>query len=81
MALTDLWYKNAIVYCLHDFSDKRQRVQFDPKVPRGELLVDVFDEDHSRAEPSGLHTIDLPPYMHRWLRVGAPDSALNRTIR
>jgi len=42
------------------------------------LLVDVFDENHSRSE-SGVHELTLPPYGHRWYRVGAPDNALNRT--
>jgi maltose alpha-D-glucosyltransferase/alpha-amylase len=73
------WRGTSLV-TLHNFSDRRQRVEFDPKVPRGELLVDVFDDNHSRAEPSGAHLIDLPEYAHRWLRVGAPDNALNRSL-
>jgi maltose alpha-D-glucosyltransferase/alpha-amylase len=73
------WRGTSLV-TLHNFSDRRQRVEFDPKVPRGEFLVDVFDDNHSRAEPSGAHLIDLPEYAHRWLRVGAPDNALNRSL-
>jgi maltose alpha-D-glucosyltransferase/alpha-amylase len=73
-------WRGTSLITLHNFSDRRQRVEIDPKVPHSELLVDVFDENHSRAEPSGAHRIDLPEYAHRWLLVGAPDSALNRTI-
>jgi len=73
-------WRGTSLLTLHNFSDRRQRVELDPKVPRGDLLVDVFDENHSRAEPSGAHHIDLPEYGHRWMRVGAPDNALNRSL-
>ena len=73
------WRGTSLV-TLHNFSDRRQRVELDPKVPRGDVLVDVFDDNHSRADPSGSHLIDLPEYAHRWLRVGAPDNALNRSL-
>ena len=73
------WRGTSLV-TLHNFGDRRARVEFDPKVPRGELLVDVFDDNHSRAEASGTHTIDLPAYAHRWLRVGGPDTALQRKL-
>ena len=73
------WRGTSLV-TLHNFTDRRVRVELDPKVPHGELLVDVFDENHSRAEPSGSHRIDLPEYAHRWMRVGAADNALNRRL-
>jgi hypothetical protein len=53
-------------------------VGIDPKTDNSGLLVDLFDENHSRSE-SGTHELTLPPYGHRWYRVGAPDNALNRT--
>jgi maltose alpha-D-glucosyltransferase/alpha-amylase len=73
------WRGTSLV-ALHNFDSRRVKVEFDPKVPRGDLLVDVFDEHHSRAEPSGAHRVELPEYGHRWLRVGGPDNALNRSL-
>jgi len=73
------WRGTSLV-TVHNFTDRRQRVEFDVKVPRGELLVEVFDDDHSRADSSGTHRLDVREYGHRWFRVGAPDNALNRTI-
>jgi maltose alpha-D-glucosyltransferase/alpha-amylase len=62
----------------HNFSARKQTVSVDPKAPGGNLLVNVFDDAHSRSE-GGAHAIPLEPYGHRWFRVGAVDNALNRT--
>jgi hypothetical protein len=62
---------------LHNFSGRRQAVTVDPRTDNKGLLVDVFDEHHSRSE-RGIHHVTLGPYGHRWYRVGAPDNALNR---
>jgi maltose alpha-D-glucosyltransferase / alpha-amylase len=72
-------WRDVSLVTLHNFSDRPQRLTLDPKVPRGDKLIDVFDENHSFADASGAHDIDLPPYGHRWLRVGAADTALDRT--
>jgi Sucrose hydrolase-like, C-terminal domain len=53
-------------------------VAVDPKSDNSGLLVDVFDENHSRSG-NGTHQLTLGPYGHRWYRIGAPDNALNRT--
>ena len=37
------------------------------------MLVDVFDENHSRTE-NGTHELTLRPYGHRWMRIGAIDN-------
>jgi maltose alpha-D-glucosyltransferase/alpha-amylase len=71
-------WRGVSLVTLHNFSDRRRTVRLDPKVPRGDVLVDVFDENHSRADASGTHEIVMPEYGHRWLRVGAADNALNR---
>jgi hypothetical protein len=63
---------------LHNFSSRRQTVAVDPKSDNSRLLVDLFDENHSRSE-NGTHELTLGPYGHRWYRIGAPDTALNRT--
>src|SRR4030095_634742 len=60
------------------FSSRPQSLAIAPRTDNSGLLVDVFDENHSRSE-SGMHEVTLPPYGHRWYRVGAPDNALNRT--
>ena len=70
-------FRGVSMLTLHNFSSRRQTVGVDPKTDNAGLLVDVFDENHSRSE-SGVHEVTLPPYGHRWYRVGAPDNALNR---
>ena len=71
-------FRGVSMLTLHNFSSRRQSFAVHPRTDNSGLLVDVFDENHSRSE-SGLHEITLPPYGHRWYRVGAPDNALNRT--
>jgi hypothetical protein len=44
----------------------------------GAVLCDYFDDDHSRAGASGTHDITLDPFMHKWYRVGGPDTTLKR---
>jgi maltose alpha-D-glucosyltransferase/alpha-amylase len=72
-------WRNTSMLTLHNFSDREQRVSCCVDRPRGEILVDVFDASHSRADQSGTHTIALPPYGARWFRVGSADNALDRT--
>jgi maltose alpha-D-glucosyltransferase/alpha-amylase len=63
----------------HNFSDRKQTVKVDLDCPNGQLLVDVFDEDHLRARKGCHHSVELTPYMAKWYRVGSPDNALNRS--
>ena len=77
LALRYVWRDTAIV-TLHNFADKRQTVRFDVDTEDGGVMCDYFDEDHSRAGASGLHEIELSPYMHKWYRVGGPDTTLKR---
>ena len=70
-------FRGVSMLTLHNFSSRRQTVGVDPKTDNAGLLVDVFDENHSRSE-SGVHEVALPPYGHRWYRVGAADNTLNR---
>jgi maltose alpha-D-glucosyltransferase/alpha-amylase len=71
-------FRGVSMLTLHNFSGRRQTVAVDPRSDNSGLLVDVFDEHHSRSE-SGTHALTLAPYGHRWYRIGAPDNALNRT--
>jgi maltose alpha-D-glucosyltransferase/alpha-amylase len=78
LVLRYLWRGSAFV-AVHNFSEERQTVQFDVKTPNAGELFDVFDEDNSRADAAGRHTLELGPYMHKWYRVGGPDTVLRRT--
>lgn len=62
---------------LHNFSDRRQALALEPGVKGAGLLVDVFDDKHSRSA-NGTHEVKLEPYGYRWFRVGAAANALNR---
>jgi maltose alpha-D-glucosyltransferase / alpha-amylase len=70
-------WRGVSMVTVHNFVDRRQTVVFDPGVDHGNVLVDVFDENHSRAD-NGWHEVKLDPYGYRWFRVGAADNALNR---
>jgi maltose alpha-D-glucosyltransferase/alpha-amylase len=70
-------FRGVSMLTVHNFSGRRQTVAIDPKIDGANVLVDVFDENHSRSD-NGTHRITLGPYAHRWYRVGASDNTLNR---
>ena len=59
--------------------DEEQKVRLRVGASHDELLVDVFDDRHSRRQNDGQHRITLEPYAWRWYRVGAPDNILDRS--
>ena len=69
---------NAVI-TVHNFADAPQTVHFDVGLADSGMLCDVFDDDHSRADATGHHTLHLDPYMHKWYRVGGPDTTPRRT--
>jgi maltose alpha-D-glucosyltransferase/alpha-amylase len=71
-------FRGVSMLTLHNFSNRPRAVAVDTRVNGGNLLTDVFDENHSRAE-NGTHELKLPAYGHRWMRVGAIDNTLNRS--
>ncbi len=71
-------FRGVSMLTVHNFSNRAKTAVVEPKVKGGNVLTDVFDENHSRTE-NGVHQIKMPPYGHRWMRVGAIDNALNRT--
>ena len=77
LALRYVW-RNTAILTLHNFADRAQTVHLDVGTDDGGMLCDYFDEDHSRAADSGRHEIRLGPYMHKWYRVGGPDTTLER---
>jgi maltose alpha-D-glucosyltransferase/alpha-amylase len=72
-------WRNTSLVTLHNFNDAKVRCVLEVKTPRGDTLVDVFDDRGSHADASGRHHIVLEPYGYRWLRVGSPDNTLRRT--
>jgi maltose alpha-D-glucosyltransferase / alpha-amylase len=71
-------FRGVSMLTLHNFANRPRTVAIDPKVKGGNMLTDVFDENHSRSE-NGTHHFKMPAYGHRWMRVGAIDNALSRT--
>ncbi len=69
------WRETSLV-TLHNFSDRRQTVRLKANCNHDDLLVEIFDGRHSRAENDGVHRIRLEPYAWRWFRVGAADTTL-----
>jgi maltose alpha-D-glucosyltransferase/alpha-amylase len=78
LALRYDWRRTSLV-TLHNFADRTERVNLKIGSDRGDLLVDVFDDHHSRARNNGAHSITLPPYGWRWFRVGGADNTLDRS--
>jgi maltose alpha-D-glucosyltransferase/alpha-amylase len=78
LVLRYVWRDVSFV-AVHNFSDKKQVVRFDVGRPDDGQLFDVFDENHSRADASGRHRIQLGPYSHKWYRVGASDTTPKRS--
>jgi maltose alpha-D-glucosyltransferase/alpha-amylase len=64
---------------LHNFSDRGHRVRLKVGCRHDEMLVEVFNGRHSRAQNDGSHRINMEPYAWRWFRVGAADNTLDRS--
>lgn len=63
---------------VHNFSKKPQTARFDIDCDGGGDLFDVFDEDHSKVNAAGYHSLKLAPYMNKWFRVGGSDTTPER---
>jgi maltose alpha-D-glucosyltransferase / alpha-amylase len=73
------WLNNSVL-TLHNFSGQPLEIEFNPGVhDRGELLVNLLTEDHSRAGKQGRHSVVLEGYGYRWYRVGGLDYLLVRS--
>ena len=71
------WRGNSIIV-VHNFANRPQSVRIRPGVDGGDRLVDLLEESHSRARPSGLHHLSLDAYGYRWFRVGGLNYPLRR---
>jgi maltose alpha-D-glucosyltransferase/alpha-amylase len=78
LALRYDWRDTSLI-TLHNFSTAKQRVKLKPGCANGDVLVELFDGHHSRAQNDGMHRIALPGYGWRWYRVGAVDNVLDRS--
>ena len=72
------WRSTSLV-TLHNFSNSKKKVRARIGRPRDEVLVEVFDSRHSKAQNDGSHHIEMDGYAWRWFRVGGTDNALNRS--
>jgi maltose alpha-D-glucosyltransferase/alpha-amylase len=78
LALRYDWRDTSLI-TLHNFSTAKQSIKLKPGCAHGDLLVELFDGHHSRAQNDGMHRIGLPGYAWRWFRVGAADNVLDRS--
>jgi maltose alpha-D-glucosyltransferase / alpha-amylase len=78
LALRYDWRDTSLI-TLHNFSTAKQRIKLKPGCANGNVLVELFDGHHSRAQNDGMHRIALPGYGWRWFRVGAADNVLDRS--
>jgi maltose alpha-D-glucosyltransferase / alpha-amylase len=80
LVLQYTWRDTSLV-TVHSFASEPRHMRLPVKGRDGCRLVDVFSEQHSNADESGCHRLELKPYDYRWYRVGSPDNALNRSER
>ena len=78
LALRYDWRQTSVL-TLHNFASTAQTVKLKVGGQRDGLLVEVFDDKHSRAQNDGFHRIRLEQYAWRWFRVGAADNILDRS--
>ncbi len=74
-------WRGTSLLTLHNFSAEKQMVELDPGLPSGRTLVNIIDREHSQADESGAHHLEIGPYGYRWFRLGAADNALDRRAR
>jgi maltose alpha-D-glucosyltransferase / alpha-amylase len=72
-------WRGTSLLTLHNFSSGRQKVKVKVDGRGGELLAEIFDGRHSKAQNDGAHRISLDPYAWRWFRVGSADNVLDRS--
>ncbi|HET7400515.1 MAG TPA: alpha-amylase family protein, partial [Usitatibacter sp.] len=80
LALRYDWRNNSVLF-LHNLDPKPREVSFHPRLGdnRGDLLVNLLTDQHSRADKRGRHCVLLEPFGYRWYRVGGLDYLLKRT--
>jgi len=78
LALRYDWRNNSVLF-LHNLSAEPKEVAFKTGLEeKGNLLVNLLGDEHSRAAKNGKHSVCLEGYGYRWYRVGGLDYLLNR---
>jgi maltose alpha-D-glucosyltransferase / alpha-amylase len=78
LALSYEWRGNRLII-LHNFDRHPHEVRLRVPGEGGNLLVNLLDENESRAHEDGMHRIALEELGYRWFRVGGLGYALKRT--
>ena len=71
LAMCYRWQGHCLVI-LHNFTAERRSFRVRGAEVDAECLVDLLGFDHRRADESGVVTVELDGYGHRWFRTG-PD--------
>jgi len=80
LALRFDWRNNAVVV-IHNFSPEPREIELEVKTGQTSErdLINLLAENHSQANPDGMHSIVLEPFGYRWYRVGGLDYLLKRS--
>jgi maltose alpha-D-glucosyltransferase/alpha-amylase len=79
LALRYEWRNNFVVV-IHNLSSQPREVLLNVGLgDKGNLLINLLDEEHSKAQASGKHRIVLEGYGYRWYRVGGLSHLLDYT--
>src|SRR6185437_4600802 len=80
LALRFDWRNNAVVV-IHNFSPEPRDIELEVKTGQTSErdLINLLAENHSQANPDGVHSIVLEPFGYRWYRVGGLDYLLKRS--
>jgi maltose alpha-D-glucosyltransferase/alpha-amylase len=75
-------WRNNSVLCIHNLAAEPREVRFSltTKIESDRaLLINLLAGEHSKADQSGRHCIEIEPYGYRWYRVGGLDYLLRRS--
>ena len=77
LAICYSWRGNRLVV-IHNFTREPQQLKLRMEGEGGDLLVNLLENDDSRADRNGRHQVALPAYGYKWYRVGGMNYALHR---
>jgi maltose alpha-D-glucosyltransferase/alpha-amylase len=74
------WRNNSVLF-VHNLDSKPREISFSAglKGEKGNRLINLLTDEHSRADASGRHHLLLEAYGYRWYRVGGLDYLLERS--
>ncbi|MGH9457778.1 MAG: alpha-amylase family protein [Thermoanaerobaculia bacterium] len=77
LAMAYVWRGSAVVV-VHNFDERPHEVRLRTTVPGGETLIDLLEENESRADARGTHRLAVDAHGYRWFRAGTLNYALQR---